>query len=367
MARWPFILLFIRMTASSFRRPLVLLLAAAAAGIGAFLIQEMRITEFYYSHPYATMGAEVIIDQPVGLATSADVRTVSPEEVLAVEHDAAAVVCEMLVGTDRKLIATYVYGIEELTVERLDFTQFNSKCMGLTDIDTDSVLIDEETARRLRLRIGDSIRFIQRLQGIEFWATITGIYPTYGSVSGIVLDAEMLKDSDPTRIYLYTSEIVVEDLVARASSADGFAVNILQGAEDKRHAVQAEEMHVRSFFPAKGSLLLTGAGCLLPFALGYIYAAGRLGRERKGVLEPLEALGSRKTLGASLFIVSSTACLLISVTVGVSAAALLVKISFHYDFAVLEFVGLLLVLLASSIAGTLLAFIVGQMKEWRTR
>ena len=312
---------------------------ALMIGVGSFLVFEIRVTGYYYSHPYATMGSDAIIDQPLAFVDES--RYVSPEELMEVEHDAAAYSYRMLVGTDRKLVETFVYGFVGLSEDGLNCSQFNGFCTGVRSITGESVLVDSGTARQLQVSVGDKIRLIQRSTGTEVSVVISDIYPAYGSMFGIVLDANLLVDADAEGMLLYTSKDVVDHLADQAGSGEGFAISLLESAEGKQQMIRNEEMRAKSFFPRDGGILLTIVGCILPLLTGLVYGVARIRKAKRGAFFPLEAMGASRLVGYGSYFISCTLCFVVPVVCGLVLVTLVVHWVFHFDFTGMELLYLL--------------------------
>lgn len=267
------------------RRPLQVGLLVCALAVAGFYAYQNVAMEFYYSWPYATMGAKVL--------ASCDLESTPVEDgILRRGLTDGSVLVEdyrVLLEHEGTMRESVLHGVFDPSPRRIDETIFNSRALGSVSADLDGVWIDEGLARSLGVGLSDEIRLIQRITGSELSSKVIAIVPAYAPTRGIVAPSCFAAAMIPCSLSVYESdEEALSDFVAKAESA-GVAVAV----RTREDACQTARLMAREFLPFARSDALQIAAMFLSSGSSYLFFSAAIRRQTKRFFEPLMLSGLR--------------------------------------------------------------------------
>jgi len=265
------------------RRPLLVgLLCCVLTVVGFYAYQNVAM-EFYYSWPYATMGAKALASYDLE-SDSVEDEDLHPEQINAntfVED------YHVLVEHEGVMIESVLHGVSDPAPDKIDETIFNARALGCDSLDLDGVWIDETLARELGVGLLDEIHLIQRLTGVELSANVTAIVPTYAPTQGIVVRNDLVKAMTPFSLNVYETdregsldfELLVEDAEVAV---------VVQTRED---ACLSAKLMAQEFLPFARDDVLQIAGVCLSAGAFFIFFSMVTRRQTKRFFRPLANMG----------------------------------------------------------------------------
>jgi hypothetical protein len=133
------------------RRPLLAgLLVCALAVVGFYAYQNVAV-EFYYSWPYATMGANTFASCDLEDATTEDASF----KLEPTSKDVFVIDYRVLVEHNGVMSETVIHGVSVPSPEKIEDTIFNSQALGNDSANLSGVWIDEGLAGVLGVGLSD--------------------------------------------------------------------------------------------------------------------------------------------------------------------------------------------------------------------
>jgi hypothetical protein len=323
---------------------LAVLLIFALTVVGFYAYQNAAM-EFYYSWPYATMGAEALASCDLESAPIEDgsFHTELTSEDVCVED------YRVLVEYEGIMKETVLHGVSVPAPEKINETIFNSRALGDVPANLDGVWIDEKLARELGVRVSNEVRLIQRSGKVELSAKVTAIVPTYAPTQGVVTASAFVAAMAPYSFSVYkTDGAAISNFEEKAESA-GITVS-MQTRED---ACQSAKLMAQKFLPFARNDTLQIAAVFLSAGVFFVFFSMVIRRQKKRFFQPLISMGLR--LRGIISVVTmelSIAAVPISALAGFAAVVGL-KLSYGFPISFMLFLSTTALLLGGVLIGGL--------------
>ncbi len=226
------------------RRPLMAALVVASLSIAGFYVYQNVALEFYYSWPYAQMGADAFV--------SADI-----EEIADVEggldrklEESGVLIVDYRVMVEHEGIAEDVvlHVVPDEAWSSADATIFNHIPMK-SALTKGSVWVDDYLASRLGIHVSDEIHVAQRVSDTDMVLKVMAIVPFFAPTNGIVIAGMQCEDMRPYLVSVYAKSEQSALRAAEQLEALGAPVS-LQRRED---ACQSAMILAQEFLPFANS------------------------------------------------------------------------------------------------------------------
>lgn len=180
------------------RQPLMVALVIASLSIAGFYAYQNVVLEFYYSWPYAQMGADVFVSANIEEADDAGGGLFQKLE------DSGALVADYRVVIEHEGVAEDIvlHAIAGRSLLSADATVFNYESMH-SHLTEGSVWVDDGLASRLGVSVSDEIHVVQRVSGVDAVLQVTAIVPSFAPTNGIVAAGIQDGSMKPFSISIY--------------------------------------------------------------------------------------------------------------------------------------------------------------------
>lgn len=297
------------------RRPLMTALVVVSLSIAGFYAYQNVALEFYYSWPYAQMGADVFV--------SADIEEIAEmggglDQKL---EESGALVADYRVIIEHEGIAEDVvlHAIPGESWLSADATIFNYASMQ-SALTKGSVWVDDGLASRLGINVSGEIHVVQRVSDTDMVLQVTAIVPSFAPTNGIVVAGMQCEGMKPCLVSVYTEDDQSAMQVAEQLEALGAPVS-LQHRED---ACLSATILAQEFLPFASSDALQIASVVFAFVSFLIFSTVTTRRQLARFFNLLILMGARaRVVIATMAVELYATAAMFSVVSGVAAVVAL--------------------------------------------
>lgn len=266
------------------RRPLVVALVIASLSIAGFYAYQNVVLEFYYSWPYAQMGADVFVSANIEEADDVG------GDLFQKLEDSGALVTDYRVVIEHEGVAEDIvlHAIAGRSLPFADATVFNYESMH-SDLTEGSVWVDDGLASRLGVNVSDEIHVVQRVSGVDAVLQVTAIVPSFAPTNGIVVAGIQDGSMKPFSISIYAeNDRLILPAVEQLESLG--VPTSLQYRED---AYQSAMILAQELLPFASSDALQIAAVVFAFVSFLIFSVVTARRQFARFFDLLVLMGAR--------------------------------------------------------------------------